>query len=320
MTETRTPRTAWLFYLVVGLILAALPAGYFYFLRDEAPPPPPPPLITQEIGSRDAGLPEPAKPLELRLGKVGGRVEVRQKDGTWQSAAPAQVLKASDAVRTGNEEGSYAVLVGGEAYEVQMRPGTELSVEALTDTISRVMLESGVATANVHGHGRHVFEVSARKSDAVARTGEGAFAISNNGGTVAVGTKEGEVQLSGGGKMVIVRAGQKATVLPGQAPSEPSPIPTSLMLKVNWPSPRQRHQEFVITGTTEPGAVVRVGNQVLPVAADGSFGGTVKTPGDGTHSLSVKAVAIGDRSTEDNATIEVKSKVKNLHVDSPDWR
>ena len=65
--------------------------------------------------------------------------------------------------------------------------------------------------------------------DAVASTDGGVFTVANNGkGTMALGTESGEVQLTGGGHVVIVRAGQQSIVRPGEAPSQPVPIPNSL--------------------------------------------------------------------------------------------
>src|SRR5262249_47351769 len=147
-----------------------------------------------------------------------------------------------------------ATLTGGDQYEVQLEPQTEVAVDELTDSISRVMLGGGMATAKVQGTGKHVFEVHARNSDAVARTRQGTFAISNNlEGTVAVGTKEGEVELAGRGKTVIVRAGQGSVVRPGQAPSDPGTLPSSLLLKVDWPDNKiLTHPEVTVAGQSEP--------------------------------------------------------------------
>ena len=65
------------------------------------------------------------------------------------------------------------MLVGGQAYEVEMESGTEVKVDELTDSISRVLLENGMATATVKGASRHLFEVRAAGSDAKARTRDG---------------------------------------------------------------------------------------------------------------------------------------------------
>lgn len=321
MAEERARRRSWPFYLVVGLILAALPVGYFLLLDKPPPPapPPPPPVAT----APDAGEPPPARPLELKLAEVGGTVEVRRADGSWTAAEKGALLKKSDAVRTSGE-GSYALLIGGEAYQVRMAPGTEVSVDELTDSISRVLLAGGVATAEVHGKGRHTFEVRAKDSDAVAKTGEGSFAISNNSGTVAVGTRSGEVELLGHGKLVIVRAGQESVVHPGQEPSAPAPIPSSLLLKVQWPAVHDRNRnrlksrDVIVAGQTEPGVVLRVGNDVVPVDAQGNFKHKVRLS-EGRHTVEVTAQSVSGLHESDRADFNVDTRVEPTKFETPKW-
>src|SRR4051794_33903258 len=110
MDESRRNQTL-LFVGIVALILLCIPIGYFVFLKKPELPPTPPPKV--EV---DAGVPKQA--AELRLQEVQGEVEIRTASGEWKKAEKGQTLKASDAVRT--KDGSYALLVGGEAYEVKM--------------------------------------------------------------------------------------------------------------------------------------------------------------------------------------------------------
>src|SRR3954462_4385186 len=139
MAEPRRNQTL-LFVAIAALILLSVPIGYFVFLRKPELPAPPPKV---EV---DAGTPV-AQAAELRLQEVQGEVEIRTASGEWKKAEKGQTLKASDAVRT--KDGSYALLVGGEAYEVKMEAGTEVSIQDLTSSITKLMLESGMATASV---------------------------------------------------------------------------------------------------------------------------------------------------------------------------
>src|SRR5439155_22456276 len=97
----------------------------------------------------DAGTP---KLTELKLSEVSGQVEVKGADGAWHPAKPGDTLKPSDGVRT--QDGSYAVLVGGELWEVKMEPGTEVVVGELSNSISRILLGTGMAHARVLGAGK----------------------------------------------------------------------------------------------------------------------------------------------------------------------
>ncbi len=304
-------RAAWPFYLAVGLILAALPVGYFVLLSDVVPPAPvaQPPLPSVE---------EEKKPAELSLSEVEGTVEVRRPNGEWVKAEKGEKLKASDAVRT--QDGSYAVLVGGDRYEVKMEPGTEVSVDELTDSISKLLLNSGMATARVKGAARHTFEVRSQGSDALARTSDGAFTISNNGaGTVAVGTQEGEVEFAGQGKVVIVRAGQQSIVRPGQAPSVPAAFPSSLLLKVQWPAKTATRRTVLVTGQAEPGARVELQGRVVPVDEQGKFKQTVKLS-EGKNELSLRAKSVGGLRAEDGREVRVDTTAPSIGIDRDLWK
>ena len=159
--------------------------------------------------------------MELKLEQIEGTVQVRRGGGEWSAAQVGDDLRASDAVRT--LEGSYAVIIGGEAVKVRMEPGTEVSVQELTDSLSRLMLENGMTRVNVNPGTHQTFEMRAAKSDAVARTTGGVFTLSNNGsGTVALATLEGDTTFSGQHKVVIVHAHQQSVIRPGQQPSEPA--------------------------------------------------------------------------------------------------
>src|SRR4051794_33770667 len=101
--------------MAVVALLALIPVAYFLVFARREPLPVAPP----------AAAPVAPKPMQLHLDQVAGKVEVR-RGGTWRTASPGEELKPSDAVRT--EEGAYAVLIGGEAYEVRMEPGTEVAI------------------------------------------------------------------------------------------------------------------------------------------------------------------------------------------------
>lgn len=303
-------RQAWPFYLAIGLILAAIPVGYFVFLGEEKPvavaaPPPPPPA------------PAPVKETQLTLSKMEGTVEIRRQNGDWMRASEGQTLQRADTVRT--QENATAVLLDGDRYQVKMESSTELSVEELTDSISRVQLGSGMATAEVKA-GKHTFEVRAVGSDAVARTTGGTFAISNNGaGTVAVGTHSGEVEFAGHGKMVIVRAGQQSVVRPGEAPSDPAAVPSSLLLKVQWPaSATLTTKKIVLTGQTEPGARVEVGGHAVAVDQRGKWVKTVSLE-EGKNGLEVRARSVGRLEQQLRKELDVDTHAPSFNLRHGLW-
>ncbi len=101
---------------LLGIVLFGSVATYLMFLAE--PPPPPRPANV-----RPAAVAAP-KPQQLTLSQLAGVVEVKSPDGTWRPAKAGDVLKPSDGVRT--QDGAYAVIVGGEYWEVKMEPEKEI--------------------------------------------------------------------------------------------------------------------------------------------------------------------------------------------------
>ncbi|RKH05583.1 FecR domain-containing protein [Corallococcus carmarthensis] len=287
-SPTRKRQAPFLVGLV--LILAALPVGWFVFLRETPAPLPPtaPPRAT-------TAAVEQKKAVEMVLSSFDGTVEVRHGEGAWEPAQKNMPLRPTDVVRTGR--GSWAVLLNGESVELRMEPDSEISVEEISNELSKVMLASGLATATVRGRPnvRHTFILKAKNGDAEASTSQGTFTMSNNGaGTVSVGTREGDVKLTGKeGKYVIVRAGQRSIVRPGHAPTEPDPIPSTVFLKMEWPKAKKlRQREVTVVGHTDPGSRVIVDDVIVPTDADGGF--TLNVPlNEGSNTVQVRAVGVG---------------------------
>lgn len=295
-------------------IAATVPLAWWLLLRE--PPPAPPPAV-------EAPLPPAVRAeqvLEVSLGEVRGQVRVRRggSDAGWELATTGMILKPTDGVRT--EDESEAVLLGAQLWDVKLEPGTEIEVGELNASISKLLIETGMAKATVRGGGRHTFEVRAARSDAIARTDGGVFTIASNGaGTVAVGTQSGEVQLSGRGRVVIVREGQQSLVQPGQEPTAPAPIPSSLFLKVALP-PRSlvNTRRMVLVGTSEPGALVEVGGHVVRADQRGRFETTLGLH-EGKNALQISARSVGGLTRASAHQVEVDTDVKAPTIDPGLW-
>ncbi|RKH53565.1 hypothetical protein D7X55_01875 [Corallococcus sp. AB049A] len=277
------------FLIGLVLILAALPVGWFVFLREPpAPlPPPEPPRVATPV--------EVKKAVELVLSSFEGSVDVKHGEaGAWMPATKDMPLRPTDVVRTGR--GSWAVVLNGEAVELRMEAETEVSVAELSDQLSEFLLNNGMATATVRGRPnvRHTFILKAKGAEAEASTAQGTFTMSNNGkGTVSVGTRDGDVKLSDKeGRYVIVRAGQQSIVRPGQGPSKPAPIPSTVFLKMEWPAAKQTKGEVVIAGRTDPGSRVMVAGASVPTDEEGRFKLTLPL-NQGPNPIQVSAMGVG---------------------------
>lgn len=298
---------------LLGLLgIGLFGAAATWFMLQGEPPPPPRPASVQKA---PVAVPKPA---ELKLTQLTGTVEVKGKDGTWRPAKEGDSLTSSDGVRT--QDGAYAVLVGGEYWEVKMEPGTEVEVGELSESISKVLLGSGMAHATVRGTNKHLFEVKSKKGDATARTAAGSFTIASNGeGTVAVATEEGEVELEGKGRVVIVRAGQRSVVLPGQAPSDPIAVPSSLLLKVALPTVSLVNKnKITVVGQTEPGARVEIAGHMVNTDATGRFSTQVSL-NEGKNPLDVRAMAVGGVEAASRHTVERDTHVRQTTIDPNVW-
>lgn len=313
MAGTSPPRRQAPFILGLVLILAALPLGYFLFLHKPPPPPvlptppPPPPVAVEEKA--------PEKPKELVITDVTGEVEVRRTDGTWEKVKAGRKLLPSEVLRT--KDGATAWL-RGEAADVKLEPSSEMSMEEISNNASEFMLATGMATAEVHPGIRHTLVMRATGSDAVATTTEGKFAMSNDGkGTVAVGTQAGEVTFKGNGKIVIVRAGQQSVVRPGSnGPSEPVNIPSSLLLKVQWPSARQNKREIIVEGKAEPGTRLELDGQTFSPGQDGTFTRTVSLK-EGENDVKLRASSVGGNKQEAAQKFHVDTQAPKFKVKIP---
>jgi hypothetical protein len=317
MAGSQTPRRQAPFLIGLALILAALPLGYFLFLRE---PPPPPPVVVKPVPAPPPveEEPEPRKAVQLSLKTLEGTVEVRRGGGPWEAAQRGAALNPTDAVRT--KDASSAVIIGDEAVEVLMGASTEVSVESLTDELSRILLETGMATTIVRPGKRHTFEVKAAHSDALARAEEAStFTMSNDGaGTVAVGAREGNVEFRGNGKVVIVRAGQQSIVTPTSGgPSEPAPVPTSLLRKIAWPDNRRNQRRIKVSGEAEPGSRLELAGQHFSPGADGKFERTVDLK-EGENLVRIRAYSVGghDQQAQETFTVDTRPP-KKLKVDLP---
>ncbi len=302
------------FALILIAIAAMVPLAWWLFMSE--PFPEPIRVVAPPVAVVDAG----PRPVEIRLGELNGAVQIRRGlDGGWQEAKAGDALLPSDGVRT--TDGSYAVLVGGETWEVKMEPGTEVGIGDLKESITRLLLESGMAKATVKGRGRHTFEVRATGSDASASTDGGVFTIASNGlGTVALGTQSGEVSFSGAGRVVIVRAGQQSIVKPGQAPSTPITIPSSLLLKVSMPTKKTINTpKLVLKGDVEPGALVEVQGRIVSVDERGHFEVPVSLK-EGKNSLRVQARSVGGTEAKSSAAVELDTTVKAPTIDPGLWK
>jgi hypothetical protein len=251
-----------------------------------APPATPPP-------AGDGTAVAAVVPPEAVLVSLRGRVQTRRGEGTWDEATADAVLGADDSVRTGRN--AEATVRLGNGVEVRLSPRSELRVRELSEAVSKVRLDEGHVVASV-GVGGRTLRVQAKGSDAEAESRGGTFGVVTDGrGQLAVAATTGVVKVSAAGSAVEVGAGQTTSVEAGKAPSAPTEVPSSLYLKLGALAATQTNQtSTTVAGTTSPGALVRIGDQVATSDARGRFAMRVPLR-DGKNELAVEVVDASGR-------------------------
>jgi hypothetical protein len=250
-------------------------------------------LLLLGRGPGSAASPEPPPgPVRVVVASVSGRAEVLHRGGARAPLASGDELSPDDAVATGPD--SRLELAAGESYHVVLDGASRFGIEEITHELSRFRLDEGRVSATVRDDAERAVEIASVR-DAVARTRGGEVSVLRTGAAVAVGVAQGQAEFRSGGRTVLLRGGEQSAAAGGGTPSTPSPIPSSLLLKVAWPEERTTAQRsFVVTGRASPGALVAVGAERVEVAADGSFRHVVELS-EGAQRLSVSARDVAGR-------------------------
>ena len=120
--------------------------------------------------------------------------------------------------------------------------------------------------------------------------------------------------------MVLVRAGTQSLVTPGNAPSDPTPLPSSLLLKVNLPASGQtlRTRKLTLAGKALPGAHLTVMGRTVPTDSSGHFEVPVNLR-EGENTVSVRALEVGGKQAQQSAQVRVDTTAPDLKV-KPNWK
>jgi hypothetical protein len=288
---------------VAGLlaVLAAVGLGYLVILAPAASDP----VVT----------PAARAPLAARLAESNGTVEVRQEGGDWAKLeAGGEVAPGAD-VRTAL--GSSAALALGNNVKIRIDGKSQVRLADLSPERARFTVGEGFIFADVLSGGP-ALQFVGPKGDAVAETKDGALYLSaNDKGELRAAVTRGEATLSSNGEQVLVRAGYVAVAAPGRAPSSPSEVPRSLLLKVRWPTDlttAKRRQ--LVTGSTAAGARVVIGDQIVWADEKGKFESIVELS-EGKNRVVVTAVdAVGRKLDEASPTIELDTRAPRQTIET----
>jgi hypothetical protein len=302
-----------LFVAGVALVLALVAIGYLGVLESETEP-----------AAGEAPVVEATEQTHAaRLGRADGSVEIRVGDAPWQPAQVGTRVAAGADVRTGPD--GVAALSYGDGVNAEVRSGSMVRVDRLDDEVTRFVVGRGLVIIDVDEQKKkdRVVQLAAEGSDALVETRSGRVAVLNDGnGQVQTAVTRGEAMLSANGGTVKLGEGQQSLVAKDQPPSAPAEIPKSLLLKVKWPSGKTSKRRHRIQGTANPGALVRVGKQVIAADREGRFSAVVDLD-EGRNRIVVRAVDVTGRAeSAESPDITVDTEAPAATIDThPDmWQ
>jgi hypothetical protein len=240
----------------------------------------------------------------FRIVTVAGDVQHLRAGGKAEAAVEGSALKQGDRIVSG--DGASAVLGLGNDTRISVDATTTVEVVGVTEEGVQLELEGGRVRATVRpGGGRVGVRGGGKRLDAddadftVVRDGAGNFAVSSERGAVRVGGVDGVAELREGDDLVVPNGGA-----PVRAPAS-----EALLLHVAWPtSPRTRERSIEVTGSTQPGASVRIagGARVVGALADAAGNFSVSVPlSEGKNALTVSARSVlGREATIGGAELE----------------
>lgn len=264
-------------------------------------------MVESVTAQPDVVVVRPGPLVGLTVSNVTGPVERRTRPGEpWRPVRPGEVIHRNESLRTGS--GGAAVLELQDHTTIWLWPESEVSAERIDDELARLGVAGGRLDLNVPVRRERSVEVAA-EGGATAVTRGARFSIIVDGAHVAtVATREGEVEVVSGTGRVRVPPGMQTRARPGQPPEVVEPIPTELLLAVDWPSTTLRSRTAIVRGRAPVGVLVSVGGTRVVVADDGTFEHTV-TLSEGQNRLEVTAEDVmGRRVTRRSPPLRVDTR------------
>ncbi len=258
-------------YVVASIVVFVLVAGagyaaYMMWMREPATAatmqPAPPPVVMPVVA-------EPEERL-VRVVHVEGTVEKRVGE-TWVAVSGGERLTEQDTIRTG-AKARAEIDVGAT---VVVEAGTEITVGEISTHVSQVVLSTGHVSAS--SQSGTTIRIATPDAGTFAETNAGAFDVLSSGtGQVTVATQRGHAKVTARGETVAVGAGTQTVVRRGEAPTEPTAIPSSLFLKIS--AAGTDREISAIHGETTPGAVVTINGERTAPDEAGTFAEKVAFP------------------------------------------
>lgn len=226
--------------------------------------------------------------LALVLSEVTGHVTLIDLDERVIEAGAGAEISPLQRVATGDN--ARAVLALGRDTRIRLGPSSSVQVKGIDAVGVHLELEDGALEATV------------RPTSGALQVTSGTREILATDADLEVGVREGILAFEvGHGEAVLVGVqghptlGPGERLLVGEADPVRRPLSDDLLLTVDWPDRTTRDATVPVSGSTEPGALVRAtgrGGTVEVVAGhDGAF--SVQVPlEEGSNDLRVESTGI----------------------------
>jgi hypothetical protein len=269
-------------------------------------------LLGKEPG-RAPAPPAAAIPPALVIGELVGDVTI-VRGGASSRAVSGAALKSDDVIET--RMGARVAVAGG-GFTVTLEEGGRFAVGEITAELSRFHLGAGLVSARVQDDPGRAVEIEGAP-DAVARTRGGDLSVARVGSVVSVGVRRGRADFTAAGKTVSLADGQQSQARAGAAPSPPTPLPASLLLKVNWPTARTTNERrIVVTGRATPGSIVVLGGERVDVQADGRFTHVIVLR-EGRQNLTARALGVAGKAAAEGPAVVLDTRAPDARFDTRD--
>ncbi len=270
------------------VVLAVLAVGTFLWTwrrPAQAPPPPPAVVTTPETLA-------PPRAIEFKVNSVTGTADRAEAGGPWLPVQRNDLLGVDVQLRTGPE--GRVEISRGELSQLTIAGSTQLGIRELTTAVHRFQMTRGIVTVDYHPDGGRVVRIEDTAGSAVAEAQGARFHVAAGGLTFAVASQTGSVALTAAGATVRVGAGEQALAQQGKVPTPARAIPTALLLKIAAAS-RVGAAGLCLdtTGRSEPGALVTLDGEPVPVGADGQF--PIRAARRGAGGVTVRSVTADGR-------------------------
>lgn len=257
-------------------------------------------VYRQVFGARDAET-------SWVVSSYSGSVQMRIGGGEWVDVDMKAPLTDGDRIRTG-PDGEATLL--HDDNQVTVRAATELAISQLNTDSSRFQLDIGQVFVEARGDAVSMRSQSGARVEA-SDAGLGMTVRAD--GWTQVKVKRGEADFSAEGETQRLAEGQESEAAAGKPPTTPRPIPQSILSNVRFPDADTFTVQLArVEGRADPGARVRVGDQVVDVGLDGAWAADVPLT-EGINQIEVEATdALGTTQVERSQPLRVDTTAPGL--------